>query len=456
MNDMKKILLLLLLLVIVVAGYMTWDSTPPRLVMETPPEAGAGSTIVLVAEDQGRGIESVRVTLKQGEFTRVLREEINPTIYLPWEENRKLVLMELKPEDWMDRDRLSEGPFELEVSATDSGDYGFFSDTTSVSLSMNLDMTPPGIEVLSAQHNIRRGGAEAVRYRIKGGGLRSGAIVGGNEFEGYPTENGGEGVYATLFVWAYDQPTDTPIKLWAEDSVGNRTEIVLPCHKIERNFRQRSINVSEGFIDRVIPEIIRLSPDVQAQEDKLGAYLSVNQGLRIKNNQKLAEITFPVSEGIQWNEPFLQMRNSKVEALFADHRSYYYNGNKVDEQTHLGYDLASTAQSPIEAANNGRVVFVDNLGIYGNCVVLDHGLGLYSLYAHMSSMDVHPDSTVTRGEIIGRSGQTGLAGGDHLHYSMLVQGIHTNPLEWWDPSWIRLHVLNRGLSGSHEIVSGTE
>ena len=161
-------------------------------------------------------------------------------------------------------------------------------------------------------------------------------------------------------------------------------------------------------------------------------------------------ITSPVSGGIQWHEPFLQMRNSKVEALFADHRSYYYNGNKVDEQTHLGYDLASTAHSPVEAANNGKVVFADNLGIYGNCMVLDHGMGLYSLYGHMSSMDAQPGSVVTRGDIIGRTGQTGLAGGDHLHFSMLIQGVQTNPLEWWDSSWIRLHVLDRVLSGREE------
>ncbi len=381
---------------------------------------------------------------------------MNPAIYLPWEKNRKLILIELKPEDWMDRDKLKEGSFELEVSATDSGDYGFFSDTALVSLAMNLDMTPPGIEVLSTQHNIRRGGAEAVRYRIKGSGLRSGALVGSNEFEGYPTADGGGGEYVALFVWSYDQPENTPIKLWAEDSVGNRTEITLSCQKIERKFRQRKINVSEGFIDRVIPEIIRLSPDVQAQDDKLQSYLSINQGLRIKNNQKLAEVTSPVSGGLQWTESFLQLRNSKVEALFADHRSYFYNGKQVDEQTHLGYDLASTSHSPIEAANNGRVVFAENIGIYGNCVVLDHGLGLYSLYAHMSSMDVQPDVTVSRGEIIGRSGQTGLAGGDHLHFSMLVQGIQTNPLEWWDPSWIKLHVLNRWVSGNPETANGSE
>ncbi len=440
---MKKIAPLLLLLVIVAASYLTWDFNPPSIVMETPLDAGTNSTIVVVVEDQGRGIESVQVTLKQGEYSSVLKQESNPPIYLPWEKNRKLILIEIAPETWMDRKKLKEGNFDLEVSATDSGDYGLFSDTVVKAFSMNLDMTPPGIEVLSEQHNIRRGGAEAVRYRIKGGSVQSGVLVGENRFLGYPLENDGKSAYAALFVWAYDQPEETPIKLWAEDAVGNRTEIILSCQKIDRSFRERRINVSEAFIDRVVPEIVRLSPDLELQGDKLQSYLLVNQDLRRENNRKLVEITSPVSGGIQWSEPFLQMRNSKVEALFADHRSYYYNGNKVDEQTHLGYDLASISHSPIEAANNGRVVFADNLGIYGNCMVLDHGMGLYSLYGHLSSMDAQSGSVVSRGDIIGHTGQTGLAGGDHLHFSMLIQGVQTNPLEWWDSSWIKLHVLGR-------------
>lgn len=443
MNDMKKIVLLIIILVVMAAVYMTWDSTPPRIVMETPPEAGFNSRIVVVAEDVGRGIESVHVTLKQGDYSRVLRDEQNPPVYLPWQKSRNLLPIELGPEDWLDREKLKEGSFELVVKVRDSGDYGFFSDTVTESIPMSLDLTPPGIEILSGQHNIRRGGAEAVRYRIRGGALRSGVLLGGNVFEGYPAGNGEGMVYTALFVWAFDQAAETPVKLWAEDAVGNRHEIILACQKIERTFRQRRINVSDGFIDRVIPEIIRLAPDVQAKEDRLQTYLMINQEMRINNNRKLAEITSPVSGGISWNESFLQMRNSQVEALFADHREYYYEGAKVDEQTHLGYDLASTAQCPIEAANNGRVVFADNLGIYGNCMVIDHGLGLYSLYAHLSSMDVQPGSEVTRGAVIARSGQTGLAGGDHLHYSMLIQGVQTNPLEWWDSSWVQLHILNR-------------
>ena len=76
------------------------------------------------------------------------------------------------------------------------------------------------------------------------------------------------------------------------------------------------------------------------------------------------------------------------------------------------------------------------LGIYGNCVIIDHGMGVQSLYGHLSSFDVKVGDTVTRGQIVGRSGMTGLAGGDHLHFTMLVGGRMVNPVEWWDPHWI--------------------
>jgi len=439
----RKILLSLLLLILIIAGYLMWDPTPPEVVMENSAEVGPETTFVLEVADQGKGLASVEVTLRQGEMEKLLRKEEFAPAYFPWESSRQRILIEIGPDEWMDRDLLKEGEFELHAVVTDAGDYGLFSDTTDLSFAMELDTTPPGIQILSSQHNVRRGGAETVRYRVLGNAADSGVRAGEHSFVGYPTDEGREGEYAVIFVWPHDDQTEEGFRMWAEDAAGNRMEISLPCQKIERKFRQRRINVGDSFINRVTPEIVRLSPDVDNTGDGLQTYLKINQDLRRINNRKITEVTGSVTGGISWEEAFLQMRNSKVEALFADHRSYFYGGEKVDEQVHLGYDLASTANSPVEAANNGTVAFAENLGIYGNCVIIDHGLGVYSLYGHLSTIDTRPGNVVSRGEVIGSSGQTGLAGGDHLHFSMLVQGVQTNPLEWWDPSWIKLHVLNR-------------
>ncbi len=141
-----------------------------------------------------------------------------------------------------------------------------------------------------------------------------------------------------------------------------------------------------------------------------------------------------------WNGAFTQLRNSKVTSKFAEQRSYFVNGQKISQATHFGYDLASTAGAPIQASNSGIVIFADDIGIYGNCVIIDHGMDLFSLYAHLSSMSVSTGDRVEKNDTLGLSGATGLAGGDHLHFAILLGGTYVEPLEWWDPSWVKTHI----------------
>ena len=191
----------------------------------------------------------------------------------------------------------------------------------------------------------------------------------------------------------------------------------------------------------VAPEILEHSPEISGQSTPLETFLEINRTLRTLNNQRIAELTQQSEPRLLWTEPFAQLSNSQVESIFADHRTYLYEGKECDQQTHLGFDLASLALSPVEASNSGTVVFADFLGIYGNTVIVDHGLGLFSLYGHLSSLGVEVGQTVARRETLGQTGQTGLAGGDHLHFSMLLQGHQINPIEWWDEDWVRKHVL---------------
>jgi murein DD-endopeptidase MepM/ murein hydrolase activator NlpD len=108
---------------------------------------------------------------------------------------------------------------------------------------------------------------------------------------------------------------------------------------------------------------------------------------------------------------------------------------------HLGYDLSVTKLYPVEAANSGRVVFAGDLGIYGNSVILDHGLGLFTLYSHLSSIDVKDGDRIEQRQILGKTGKTGLAAGDHLHYGVYLHGVAVLPVEWWDPKWIKDNIL---------------
>src|SRR5687768_8683235 len=136
-----------------------------------------------------------------------------------------------------------------------------------------------------------------------------------------------------------------------------------------------------------------------------------------------------------WNGPFYRI--GKVESFFADQRSYIYKGKKIDQQMHLGFDLSDVQKAPVKSANSGRIIYAAPLGIYGNCIVVDHGYGLQSIYGHLSEFLVKPGDMVQKEQVIARSGATGLAGGDHLHFSMQVDGVQVNPLEWWDDHWIK-------------------
>ena len=200
------------------------------------------------------------------------------------------------------------------------------------------------------------------------------------------------------------------------------------------------IRLSDAFMARVVPEILRRTPGVSDRGDLLENYLQVNRDLRQTNAEELVELAGSSTPGFLWTEPFLPFPNAQVMSSFADQRTYLYEGRPVDEQTHLGYDLAAVAQAPVPAANRGVVMLARYFGIYGNTVLIDHGMGLSSLYGHLSRIDVAEGDRVEKGGRLGLSGETGLAGGDHLHFAILVGETYVDPLEWWDREWVRTHI----------------
>jgi murein DD-endopeptidase MepM/ murein hydrolase activator NlpD len=162
----------------------------------------------------------------------------------------------------------------------------------------------------------------------------------------------------------------------------------------------------------------------------------VNKRLRMENEDRITSVTRNATPSMLWKDAFAQLSNSKVEANFADQRTYTYKGEPIDTAYHLGYDLSVTKHTPVEAANSGTVAFTGDLGIYGNTVILDHGLGLFTLYGHLSSIDVKAGDSVVKRQVIGKTGETGLAAGDHLHFGIYLDGVAVLPVEWWDQKWI--------------------
>jgi murein DD-endopeptidase MepM/ murein hydrolase activator NlpD len=247
-----------------------------------------------------------------------------------------------------------------------------------------------------------------------------------------------------FFALLHDQPRDTPIRLFARDVAGNTGSADFEFRIFPKTFRQSRINLDDAFPERVVPAILETTTEIAPEGATIDKYVAINSELRQKNAERIAGFAGETSDAILWRgQPFHPYTNNAVESAFADRRTYLYEGREVDRQTHLGFDLASYARTPIVAANDGRVLFADVLGIYGNTVIVDHGMGLQSLYAHLSSIDVSVGADVEKGQAIGRSGITGLAGGDHLHFTMLLQGRMINPVEWWDAHWIEDRILRK-------------
>jgi murein DD-endopeptidase MepM/ murein hydrolase activator NlpD len=211
-----------------------------------------------------------------------------------------------------------------------------------------------------------------------------------------------------------------------------------------KQYKKSRIEIDDRFLQRVVSAIAAASPDEKIPtDDLLAGFLKINRDLRQKNNEYIRELGRKTSSQLMFRDAFQQLSNSAVEAQFADSRTYIYKGKEIDQQVHLGFDLAVTANVPIVAAQRGVVVHASDLGIYGNCIVIDHGLGVQSLYGHLSSIGVKVGDTVDKGQEIGRSGQTGLAGGDHLHFTTLVGGEQVTPVDWWSKQWIQDRVLRK-------------
>ena len=227
------------------------------------------------------------------------------------------------------------------------------------------------------------------------------------------------------------------MRLIAEDDVGNRSQASFIDKFFPKPLHRDTIPLDDKFLNKVVPPIMAQNHELTDKGSLLENYLQINRDLRKVDNAELITISKTSKPQFLWSRPFLPMVNTKVMAHFADRRSYVYQGRTVDQEDHLGLDMAGLAHAPVPAANDGIVVLAKFFDIYGNAVIVDHGYGLMSLYGHLSAIDVKPGDHVTRGQVLGRSGDTGLAGGDHLHFAILLHGLPVSPVEWWDPHWLK-------------------
>lgn len=439
--------------VLLIAGLAWFRVGPPPSVKIEPalPAVGPATPVTVTVEEPRRGLSSVVIELSQGERSAVLaEEEFDPRPFWAfWGDRTASRSFEavLGPETL---EGLQEGSATVTVTAGRAPTWLRRPEANPVSLELPVDLRPPSLDVAGGPYYATQGGSGVVVYRLNGAADqqegRDGVRAGEWFFPGFPLPDGEAGERFALYAVPYDLETGSSedgdkVELWAADAVGN--EISVPfLNRLEAvPLKTDKINLDDGFLARVVPRIQAETPGLRPTGDLLQDYLAINRDLRKENAEELVALAEDSAEAFLWDGPFQQLPNSQVMSSFADRRTYVYQGEEVDRQDHLGFDLASVRQAPVPAANAGTVVLARYFGIYGRTVVLDHGYGLKSLYSHLSSIAVEDGQAVEKGTVLGRTGATGLAGGDHLHFTLMIQGLAVNPVEWWDRQWIERRIL---------------
>jgi murein DD-endopeptidase MepM/ murein hydrolase activator NlpD len=305
-----------------------------------------------------------------------------------------------------------------------------------------IDTRPPEIEVLSRTHNVSQGGAGLVIYRLSEYCPGSTITVGEQTYPGYVVDPEDPTLHLAFFAVSDTQKKGTRVYIQTIDPAGNDAQRQLKVNIRKRRFRNDRINLSKRWLQSKVPDFAG-EPGFDPEASLLDQYLYINRNIRQANYDQISGVTANSTDRLLWSGSFMRLPKSATRARFGDRRTYRYGKRNVDKQRHLGFDLASVSNAKVPAANSGTVSFSGDIGIYGKTVIIDHGFGVFSLYSHLSSISAQPGQEVNRGDIIGRTGTTGLAGGDHLHFSMLVHQTFVSPVEWWDAKWLRNNITGK-------------
>ncbi len=438
---MRRVVWLTSFLLLVAVAALVWvqvDRPPAVEASALPPTIGRNVPLRFTVHSPGPGLERVWVVAQGGQNSwQVYEQRFERQTWRGSGVER--FDLEVAP-DWPGMG-IPEGPLVLQIWAATYGWHLRGHDRAPLwQHTVELDLTPPRVEVLTTQHNVRLGGVELAIWRQSPDAVRFGVEVERYFFPGYLGYFSDPQLALALFAVPQDLDPSVQARVIAEDRAGNRTVVQLPVRVLPRRFAERTLLVDDEFLVRKVPEI-EAANQLPATGSLIDRYLRINRELRHQNEATLRELTRTSDPSPKWLTAFHRQSNAAPLSSFADRRTYVYRGQEIDRQVHLGFDLASIKASPVEAAQEGRVVFAGNLGIYGNTVILDHGMGLFTLYGHLRSIDVPVGATVKRGQTLGLTGETGLAAGDHLHFSVMLHGVHVDPVEWWDEGWIRKHLI---------------
>jgi len=450
---MKKLaFLILILMVLILVVWMSlykFEGKKPVVDIKLPSLYLKKSyDMSLDVTDPKTGLRKVRVSImQQGKEKILLEKQYESTGFLGVFPGSKIIKDHFIIPVHFWKYGMNDGDAIFRIMVSDNSWRGWNKgNITYIEKKVTIDSKPPKISVLTKRHNIERGGTGLVIYKLFEGNIKNGITVGNNFFPGHSGLFEDKDIYVAFFALDHMQGPGTQISVVAEDMAGNITNRGFQHYIRDKNFPTDILNISDAFLKKKIPDF-----DVGAKEGSfageknplLKKFLYINGEIRKDNVEKILSLSQVSENKKYWDGRFLRLKGSARRAGFADRRIYKYKGKEIDRAIHMGIDLASTANASVTAANSGRVIFTQFVGIFGNTVVIDHGFGLCSLYSHLNHISVNKGDMVNKGDEIGFTGLTGLAGGDHLHFSMIVHNVFVNPVEWWDDVWIKNNITSK-------------
>jgi murein DD-endopeptidase MepM/ murein hydrolase activator NlpD len=429
--------LILIVVTAVIGAVLFFEGENPLIVLKDNPDfVGSSFEISFTVTDLKSGLRSVKALVKQDKKEKELYAgtysrsgytgKIGPA------EEKRAILFEPPKSGFTD------GPAEIVIEAHDYSLRGFLTgNVTILKKSITIDTQPPKIDLLHNERSIKPGGSGIVIYRLSEEAVSNGVQINTYFFPGFQVGEDKKDIYIAYFCLPYDTSTINVAQIVAKDRAGNRAVVSFNITLLKTVQKSDQISIDDGFLNAKLPEFQQHYPEMTG--DSKDKYLYVNNIVRKDNDKKILALCQPPSPERLWQGRFLRMPGSP-RAGYADHRTYVYKGEPFDKQVHLGVDIAQTERTEVKAANKGKVIFAEYLGIYGNTIILDHGQGIFSLYSHLSEFNTTLGEVATGGHVIARTGHTGMAGGDHLHFAILVHGIFVTPIEWWDPHWIEVTI----------------
>jgi len=398
-------------------------------------------------------LKSYRVYINDGVNKVEVANEV-----IPEKVNEKIINI-VYPKKVIDGKRLDPRADKLQITieVNDRSNWEFFQGNSAKKLiNVEIDYKRPDINILSNSYSVTRGGVGLVVFQVKDKSLKDFYVeASGNRFKAEPYKK--QGYYATLIVWPFDKE-NFHANIVAEDKAGNKRVSNIPFYLLSKKYKTSWIEAKDKFIDGKISDLIASDPDYSMINDRLEKLKTINEVMRAKNEKLIHSLSKEVSDELltEWKiKRFYPLKNAAKVASFGDDRHYYYKtkDNEVSESKHVGLDLASTKMAKIISSNAGTVVYSDDNGIYGNMPMINHGFGLYTLYGHCSNILVKTGDEISAGSAIAKTGKSGLALGDHLHFGVLVQGIEVRPEEWMDSRWIRDNI-DKIFQSADKIIEG--